>query len=190
VLVDQRPDDGVVLAGSPVFSRRSSPPVEECPERRGVHRVLDVGVAQHDHRVVAAQLQQHPLQVAAGRFGEPTAGGRGAGEVDAAHQWVLDQLVADRAGLPGAVRDDVEHPVRQPGLAKISPHSSPPTNGDSSDGLATTVLPRISGAASERADRIRAAFQGAIAPTTPTGRRMPIANVPGTSEGMTSPIGL
>jgi hypothetical protein len=56
--------------------------------------------------------------------------------------------------------------------------------------LATTVLSRISGAASERADRIRAAFQGAIAPTTPTGRRMPIANVPGTSEGMTSPIGL
>jgi hypothetical protein len=55
--------------------------------------------------------------------------------------------------------------------------------------LATTVLPSTSGAAIERADRIRAAFHGAIDPTTPTGRRIPIANAPGRSEGMTSPIG-
>ena len=41
------------------------------------------------------------------------------------------------------------------------------------------MLPRTSGAAIERADRISAAFQGAIAPTTPTGRLMPIANAPG-----------
>ena len=46
------------------------------------------------------------------------------------------------------------------------------------------MLPSASGAAIERADRISAAFHGAIAATTPTGRRMPIANVPGLSDGM------
>ena len=40
------------------------------------------------------------------------------------------------------------------------------------------MLPSASGAAIERADRISAAFQGAIAPTTPTGRRSPIENAP------------
>jgi hypothetical protein len=54
--------------------------------------------------------------------------------------------------------------------------------------LSTTALPSASGAAIDRAERMSAAFQGAIAPTTPTGRRRPIANRP-TSEGMTSPIG-
>ena len=38
-------------------------------------------------------------------------------------------------------------PSGSPASAKISPQSSPPTNGDSSDGLATTVLPSASGAA-------------------------------------------
>ena len=50
------------------------------------------------------------------------------------------------------------------------------------------MLPSASGAAIERAERISAAFQGAIAPTTPTGRRMPIANAP-VSDGMTCPSG-
>ena len=50
------------------------------------------------------------------------------------------------------------------------------------------MLPSASGAAIARAERISAAFQGAIAPTTPTGRRMPIAKAP-VSEGMISPVG-
>ncbi len=70
-------------------------------------------------------------------------------------------------------------PAGSPASAKISPQSRPPTTGDSSDGFSTTVLPSASGAAIERADRISAAFHGAIAPTTPTGRRRPIASVPG-----------
>ena len=50
------------------------------------------------------------------------------------------------------------------------------------------MLPSTSGAAIERAERISAAFHGAIAPTTPTGLRRPIANAP-VSDGMISPIG-
>ena len=71
---------------------------------------------------------------------------------------------------------------------KISPQIRPPTTGDHSDGLSTTVLPSTSGAAIERAERISAAFHGAIAPTTPTGRRRPIAKAP-VSDGITSPSG-
>ena len=78
-------------------------------------------------------------------------------------------------------------PGGSPASAKISPHISPPTYGESSEGLSTTALPRTSGAVIERAERISAAFQGAIAPTTPTGRRIPIANAP-VSDGMISPI--
>jgi hypothetical protein len=40
----------------------------------------------------------------------------------------------------------------------------------------------------ERAERISAAFHGANAPTTPTGRRMPIEKAP-VSEGMICPSG-
>ena len=79
-------------------------------------------------------------------------------------------------------------PAGSPASAKISPQSRPPETGDHSDGFRTTVLPSASGAAIERAERISATFHGAIAPTTPTGRRRPIANAP-VSDGITSPSG-
>ncbi len=51
------------------------------------------------------------------------------------------------------------------------------------------MLPSARGAVIERAERICAAFHGAIAPTTPTGWRIPIAMRPGVSVGSTCPIG-
>src|SRR5947207_14229391 len=80
-------------------------------------------------------------------------------------------------------------PAGSPASVKISPQSVPPTTGDSADGFSTTVLPSASGDAIERAERINAAFQGAIAPTTPAGRRTPSENVPGLSDGITCPTG-
>ena len=59
--------------------------------------------------------------------------------------------------------------------------------GHSSDAFSTTVLPYASGVATARADRITGAFQGAMPTTTPAGARTPIASLPGTSEGITSP---
>ena len=90
---------------------------------------------------------------------------------------------------PGACVTMFSTPAGSPASAKISPQSRPPAYGDHSDGFSTTVLPSASGAAIERAERISAAFHGAIAPTTPTGLRMPIASVPGWSEGITCPSG-
>ena len=73
------------------------------------------------------------------------------------------------AASRGACVTMLSTPGGRPASSKISPQSRPPTHGDSSDGLSTTVLPNTSGAAIERAERISAAFHGAIAPTTPTG---------------------
>ena len=81
---------------------------------------------------------------------------------------------------PGACVTMFSTPGREARPRRRSrPRAARPTIGDHSDGLRTTVLPSASGAAIERAERISAAFQGAIAPTTPTGRRMPIAKAPG-----------
>ncbi len=60
--------------------------------------------------------------------------------------------------------------------------------GHSSEALSTTVLPKASGVATERVERITGAFHGAMATTTPAGWRTPMASLPGTSEGITSPI--
>jgi hypothetical protein len=73
------------------------------------------------------------------------------------------------AASPGACVTMFSTPSGSPASAKISPQIRPPTTGDHSDGFRTTVLPSASGAAMERAERISAAFHGAIAPTTPTG---------------------
>ena len=101
-------------------------------------------------------------------------GRRRAGEVEPPNRWMLDELVADRRRLPGRVRDDVERAGRQAGLAEdLAPEQAAGRWATHSDGFSTTVLPSASGAAIERAERMRAAFQGAIAPTTPTGCARP-----------------
>ena len=164
--------------------------VHEGAERGRVDGVVEVGVREDDERVEAAELEHDALQVPARRLRELAAGRGRAGEVDPPDGRVLDELVADRRRpRPGACVTMLRTPAGSPASAKISPQSVPPTSGESSDGLSTTVLPSASGAAIERADRMSAAFQGAIAPTTPTGRRRPIASVPGWSDGSTWPSG-
>ena len=49
------------------------------------------------------------------------------------------------------------------------------------------MLPQASGKASARTPRMTGAFHGAMPSTTPAGWRTPIARLPGTSDGMTSP---
>src|SRR3954452_12631135 len=89
---------------------------------------------------------------------------------------------------PGPCVTTLSTPSGNPASEKTSLQIVPPTIGDHSDGLRTTVLPSASGAAIERAERMSAAFHGAIAATTPTGLRIPIENA-AVSDGMTVPIG-
>ena len=59
--------------------------------------------------------------------------------------------------------------------------------GQASDAFNTTVLPQASGIAKARVGKITGAFHGAIPTTTPHGTRIPIARLPGTSEGIRLP---
>ncbi|AOI94320.1 hypothetical protein WS66_00850 [Burkholderia sp. LA-2-3-30-S1-D2] len=59
--------------------------------------------------------------------------------------------------------------------------------GQISEPFNTTVLPHASGSAIARTPRMTGAFQGAMPRTTPAGWRMPIARLPGTSDGISSP---
>ena len=139
----------------------------------------------------ATELEDDALpQIASGSFGEPAARRGRPGEVDASHLGVLDELIPDRGRLARGVRDDVEHAGWKSRLGEdLAPHKPAAVGGDSSDGLSTTVLPKTSGAQIDRAERMSAAFQGAIAPTTPTGLRIAIAVAPGRSLGRIWPSG-
>ena len=68
---------------------------------------------------------------------------------------------------PGAFVTMLSTPAGKPASPKISAQIRPPEIGDHSEGLRTTVLPNAIGAVIPRSERISAAFQGAIAPTTP-----------------------
>ena len=128
--------------------------VQVGAERGGVDGVVEVGVGQHDQRVLTAQLEHDALQVPAGGLGELAAGGRRAGEVDPAHVRVLDELVADRrARLAAVVRDDVQHAA---GQARPRRRSRPRA------GRRRTATPRT--ASARRCCRTRAARRSS-APT-------------------------
>ena len=60
--------------------------------------------------------------------------------------------------------------------------------GHISEAFSTTVLPQASGIATARVPRMTGAFHGAMPTQTPAAWRMPMASVPGLSEGMTSPV--
>jgi hypothetical protein len=68
--------------------------VEEGGKRRRFDRGVEVGVVQHDDRILAAQFQQHRLQVLAAVLGDDAADLGRAGEVHAAHGR------APRSGVP------------------------------------------------------------------------------------------
>jgi hypothetical protein len=59
--------------------------------------------------------------------------------------------------------------------------------GHISEALRTTVLPQASGMAIARVPRMTGAFHGAMPTQTPAGWRMPMARLPGLSEGIISP---
>ena len=69
--------------------------VHEGAEHRGIDRAVDVGVVEHDQRRLAAELEQHRLEVAAGQLGDDPADLGRAGEVDAPDRRMRDQRLDD-----------------------------------------------------------------------------------------------
>jgi ParB family chromosome partitioning protein len=77
-------------------------------------RLVEVGVVEHDQRVVAAELERHALELGAGDLGDAPADRAGAGEVDHLGAVVGNEPLADLL----VAGDDIEHPGRQPGVGQ------------------------------------------------------------------------
>jgi hypothetical protein len=92
--------------------------VHERAELGRGHRLVHVGVGQDHQRRLAAQLQQHALEVPRRVLGDQAAHARGAGEVDPAHGRVGDQLVDHVGGGVGLVGHQVHRAVGQPGVVQ------------------------------------------------------------------------
>ena len=85
--------------------------VEERAEVRRRGGLVEVGVVEHHHRRLAAELEQHALEVLARLLGDdPPHAGR-AGEVDPPDQRMRDQLVDDLRRV-GRLVDDQVHDAR------------------------------------------------------------------------------
>ena len=82
------------------------PGVVEAEGADAGHHLLEVGIIQHDHRCLAAQLHVGALHGLGGNLDQLLAGGNGAGEGDHAHARVTDQR---HANLTAATVDDVDH---------------------------------------------------------------------------------
>ena len=105
--------------------------------------------------------------------------------------WGLSKKAsATAAASPGACVTTLMLPGGKPASSMISATSSPAESGASSDGLSTTVLPNTMGSSTVRHARVKAPFQGEKPATTPSGLRTASARRPGTSLGITSPMGL
>ena len=76
--------------------------VHEGAEGGGLDRLVEIGVVEHDQRRLAAELEQHRLEVAAARLGDDAADPGRAGEVDAPHGRMGDQRLDDLGGDPRA----------------------------------------------------------------------------------------
>ena len=67
----------------------------KAPKAAAFDRLVEIGVVEHDERRLAAELQQHRLQMARRDFGDEPPDARRAGEIDAANGRMGDQRLDD-----------------------------------------------------------------------------------------------
>ena len=82
-------------------------------EHDGIERTVEVGVVEHDDRILAAQFQVHALQRGRALRHDQAAGGRFADEADGTDRIVLRERAA--GGFTDAV-DQIHDAGRQPGF--------------------------------------------------------------------------
>ena len=120
--------------------------VHERAERRGLHRFVEIGVLEHDQRRLAAEFEQHRLQMLGGALGDDPADRGRSGEVDPPHRRMVDQRADDVAASSGALVTRLTTPSGKPASANASTISAW-VRGQRSDALRITVLPQASGVA-------------------------------------------
>ncbi|MNH04336.1 hypothetical protein D3C79_636280 [compost metagenome] len=84
------------------------PRVEEHTVGDRLGRRLDIGVGEHDHRRLAAQLQGQAFHLVHRRLAHRATHRRGAGKAQLVDAWVAGHRRADHAAAAG---DDVQHAV-------------------------------------------------------------------------------
>ena len=136
----------------------------------GQHRAVDggveVGVLEDEEGRVAAELHRHPQQLVGGLGDELLADRRRAGEGELAQARVLDDRLADAAGVGGG--DDVEHAGRQADLLEQRGEGEH-RQGVSAAGLTTIVQPAAMAGPILRVPIASGKFQGVIIRVGPTG---------------------
>ena len=146
--------------------------VHEGAEDRGVHRVVDVGVVEHDAAAPCRRARAAPASGARRGSSAMMLADRGrAGEVDAPHRRMRDQRLDHLGGILRRVGDDVDDARREAGLVQHLDDQPVRAPGRSRRPCRTTVLPQASGMAMARTPRMTGAFHGAMPSTTPAGWR-------------------
>ena len=135
----------------------------QAPGRAGD---VEVGVVEHDQRVVAAELQARPASGSAGGLADQPADRGRAGERDHRDVRVLGQRRAG-LGVAGQHVQQAARAARPPRTAGRSGRRRRPAVCTS--GLRMTALPSASAGATARTDRICGKFHGLMTPTTPSG---------------------
>ena len=83
--------------------------VGESAEDRRVNRGVEVGVVEHDQRRLAAEFEQHRLEMFGGQLGDDLADPRRTGEVDPLDRWMGDQRRDHFRRVFRRIGDHVDH---------------------------------------------------------------------------------
>ena len=99
--------------------------------------VVEIGVVEHDERVLAAHLELEPGEARGAFLRDVPAGVDAAGEADRSDVRRVEDRLADHRAAP---HHQIEHALGQPARCRISA-SAQAQAGTRSAGLSTTVLP-------------------------------------------------
>ena len=141
--------------------------------------MIDVGILEHDHRRMAAELHRHPLHVLAGQRRKLLADRGRAGEGDLADDRMRDQILRD---LRRHAVDQVDHAGRHAGIGEAR-ISSAGDAGVSSGALTMIEQPAASAAEILRTTWLIGKFHGVKAATGPTGSLTRAGRRPGRAPG-------
>ena len=148
-------------------------------------RHLEVGVVEHDGRVLAAHLELELAHHLDAGLGHALAGADRAGEGDGVDVRAVEHGLADHRAL---AHDQVQHALGQPGAVQ---------DVDDGPGAAGHQVRRLehhgvavdqSAGAIFQAGMAMGKFHGVMMPTTPTASRVISTPTPGRTDGTLSPV--
>jgi hypothetical protein len=170
-LLEQRV--ALLVHDQPAGRRTALPGGAERAPQHAVQRQVQVGVVEHDHRVLAAHLERH------------APGGRPGRDARLTFEPVNESTSRPLLhGPPGRRRTP---DCFLPGSPASSAAPAGARHVGRLGGLKTTVFPATSAGKIFQVGTAKGKFHGVITPTTPTGTRVDIAHLLGISLGVVTP---